>query len=513
MLVHDSLELSAQSRPDTIALVHGDEQATFGDLESGANRIGHLLVAAGLGPGERVGLLAENSRLYVEAFFGILKAGGIVVPLNTAADARSLRAALRDCEARGLIVGSRFAAVGAEAAADLTQLSIAVVPRAADTASFDARRRVIALDRDAGAGAAGRPPGVSRIDLDHAAIIYTSGSTGRPKGATLRHMNIVANTTSIVSYLGLRSDDRMLVVLPFFYVYGQSLLMTHIAVGGRLVIENRFLFPAVALDTLEREEATGLAGVPSTFAILLHKTNLAERRLASLRYVTQAGGAMAPALIRELVAALPSTRIFVMYGATEASARLAYLEPEELPRRIGSIGRAIPNVALRVLRDDGSETAPGEVGEIVARGSNIMEGYWGDPEETARVLDENGYHTGDLARRDADGYLWIVGRKRDMIKSGAHRISPKEIEDALLEHPAVHEAAVVGVPDELLGEAIEAHVVARPGGAPTDQELQEFARQRLPAYKVPRTIRLRDSLPKSSAGKILKDRLRDGAKA
>lgn len=511
MLVHEFLERSADSRPDAIGLVHGDDRATYAQLAQGANRMAHVLVEAGIRPGDRVGLLAENSRLYLESFFGILKAGAIAVPLNTAADPRALGGSLSDCEARALIVGSRLAAVGLAAAAEPGGPSIVVAPARGDLDAAPASLRAVGLDREAGSQAT--PPRVPRTAADRAAIIYTSGSTGRPKGATLRHGNIEANTASIVSYLGLSGADSMLVVLPFFYVYGQSLLTTHVAVGGRLVIENRFLFPAAALDTLEREETTGFAGVPSTFAILLHKTNLASRRLPALRYVTQAGGAMAPALTRELLAALPHARLFVMYGATEASARLAYLDPAELPRRVGSIGRAIPGVELRVLRNDGTEADVDEVGEIVARGPNIMEGYWNDPEETARVLDADGYHTGDLARRDADGFLWVVGRSRDMIKAGAHRISPKEIEDVLLEHPAVHEAAVVGVPDEILGEAIEAHVVARPGASLAAHELEEHSRGRLPAYKVPRAIVLRDALPKSAAGKILKDRLREPGRA
>jgi long-chain acyl-CoA synthetase len=509
MLVHQFLERSAQSRPDAIALVHGDERATYAEIDDGANRIARRVVAAGVRAGDRVGLLADNSRLYVESFFGILKAGGVVVPLNTAADTAMLRAALRDCDARGLVTGSRFSSLSAEARAELPALATVFVPRAEDADAFGTDRAAVVLGDESAGAPAGAPPRVALTDQDRAAIIYTSGSTGRPKGAILRHANIVANALSIVSYLALEPDDRALVVLPFFYVYGQSLLTTHVAAGGSLVLENRFLFPSAVVDTLARSEATGFAGVPSTFAILLHKTNFAQRTFPSLRYVTQAGGAMAPALTRQLIEALPGKKIFVMYGATEASARLAYLPPEDLPAHVGSIGRAIPGVELRILREDGSGAGVDEVGEIVARGPNIMEGYWDDPEETRRVLDADGYHTGDLARRDADGFLWIVGRKRDMIKAGAHRISPKEIEEVLLEHPALLEAAVIGVPDELLGEAIEAHVVLRPRALVEVPQLEEFARSRLPLYKVPRRFVVRGELPKSAAGKVLKDALKN----
>ena len=206
----------------------------------------------------------------------------------------------------------------------------------------------------------------------------------------------------------------------------------------------------------------------NTFAILLNRSNFAERKVPHLRYVTQAGGGMSPELTRRLVKALPDKQIFIMYGATEASARLSYLDPADLPRKIGSIGKAIPNVELKVLRADGTEADVGEVGELVASGPNIMEGYWDDPEETAAVLDRHGYHTGDLGKRDEDGFLYVVGRTREMIKSGAHRISPKEIEETLMEHPQVHEAAVIGQPDEMLGEAIAAFITARPGEEPEE---------------------------------------------
>ncbi len=213
---------------------------------------------------------------------------------------------------------------------------------------------------------------------------------------------------------------------------------------------------------------------------------------------------MAPQLQRRLIAALRDKEIFIMYGATEASARLSYLAPTDLPRKIGSIGKAIPGVTLRVLRSDRSEAASGEVGELVAQGDNIMEGYWDDPDETARVLDQDGYHTGDLARRDEEGYLYVVGRSREMIKSGAHRIAPKEIEDVLLEHPAVHEAAVVGVPDEILGELIAAYVSPRNDAPLDEQAILQWCRQKLAPHKVPGLLRVIEDFERNAAGKINK---------
>jgi acyl-CoA synthetase (AMP-forming)/AMP-acid ligase II len=372
--------------------------------------------------------------------------------------------------------------------------------------------RAVLTEKDLDAGVDPVPP-VDVSEDDPAVIVYTSGSTGKPHGAVLRHGNILANTRSIVRYLELHREDRAVVVLPFPYVYGASLLHTHVAVGGSLVLHGSTVFPNKILDAIAENEATGFAGVPSTFAILLHRSDIASRRFPTLRYVTQAGGPMPPAHVRRLVEALPGTRVIVMYGATEASARLTWLPPEHLERKLGSIGVPIPDVELRIRREDGSEAATDEVGEIVARGPNIMAGYWGDPAGTAEVLDGAGFHTGDLGRRDADGFFWVVGRRREMIKSGAHRISPREIEDVLLLDPAVEEAAVVGRPDEVLGEVVIAHVTARPGKHPSSEGLKRLCQERLPAAKVPVEVHVRESMPRNAAGKVDKLALRATASA
>lgn len=505
VLLHEFLSRSADRDPSAPLLLQGNARVSYGELATDAHRVARLLLEEGVRRGDRVGVLDDNGPFYVAAYYGALEAGAIAVPLNTHLDPHSLRTQLVDCEARALAAGTRFAELARRSIEGAPSVELLLSP-----APIEAKVRVrTRLDWSSLDG--GSAPKVPLLDLDRASIVYTSGSTGKPKGATLSHLNLVANTRSIVRYLGLTAADRMLVVLPFFYVYGKSLLNTHVAAGGSLVLENRFLFPQLAVDAMEREEATGFAGVPSTFAILLDRTNVARKRLPALRYLTQAGGAMAPATIRRVLDTFPGTKLWVMYGATEAGARLTYLPPEDLPRKIGSIGVAIPNVEMRVLRKDGTEAAPNEEGELVARGSNIMEGYWNDPEETARVLDGNGYHTGDLGRRDEDGYFWVLGRTREMIKSGAHRISPKEIEEAILEHPDVSEAAVIGVGDALLGEAIRAYVVPRAGAAVSGEQIGTFLKDRLAAYKIPGRFVTLEALPKSAAGKIRKDRLREQA--
>jgi acyl-CoA synthetase (AMP-forming)/AMP-acid ligase II len=512
-LVHHFLEAQARDRPDHELLVlhdPGPVRLGYAAVNARANQVARLLRAAGVARGDRVAILAHNGVDYVAAWFAALKLGAIAVPVNTASDPASLGHVAADSGARVLVVGPRLERAVVQAGARLAGVATIV------TAGAPAARQAIATavagtnvvplgDAD---GLASDDLGAEVGERDAAAIIYTSGSTGRPRGATLTHRALVANARSIVGYLGLAATDRVLVVLPFHYVYGKSLLTTATAVGATLVIENRFQYPATALDTMAAERCTGFAGVPSTFAILVHRAGLASRALPDLAWVTQAGGGMSPALTRALIAALPGKRIHVMYGATEASARLAHLPPDELAGAIGSIGRAIPGVELTVRRPDGTPCEIDEVGELFAQGDNIMSGYWNDPEETARVLGPHGYATGDLARCDAAGRLWLVGRKKDLLKVAGHRVSAKEIEDAIAEHPAVLEVAVIGVPDELLGDKLRAFVVLRDGAALDAAGLGAFLKDRIAAYKIPDDVQLRADLPKNAAGKVMKEALR-----
>ena len=334
----------------------------------------------------------------------------------------------------------------------------------------------------------------SDVGLDDlCAILYTSGSTGLPRGATLRHRDLAANTRQILAYLHLTADDSVLSVLPFHYSFGNSLLLTHFAVGGRVVIDNRFAYPSTVVDTLERSRVSGFSGVPSHYAILAEKTDFLHRGWPYLRYLTQAGGGMTAALTQRLIDELPShVRLFVMYGQTEASPRLSYVPPERLREKLGSIWIPIPGVTLTIRDEHGRECAPGKVGEVVAAGENLMQGYWNDPAETALVLKADGLHTGDLGRKDDDGFIFLVDRIKNMIKVGANRVSPREIEDVIAEVAGVAEVCVAGVPDELLGEAVEAFVVVAPGadvaGAHprplprVSRPLQGSARRALPGH-------------------------------
>ncbi len=505
-LLHHFLRATAESRPEQVCVVHDGARHDYAEIETQARRTAGVLLEQGLRRGDRVALLCFNSRFFVESYYGVLAAGGIIVPLNTGGGPAQLTPLLADCGATMLIVGRGAERLAQGAWQGLAELAVVFSEGPSGLSDLPAGLRAIDLEA-AKAAQAAVAPSVRAIDQDVACIIYTSGSTGRPRGVTLSHLNCVANAAAVQAYLRLTPADRVLAILPFYYIYGKSVLDTHVAAGATLVIENRFLYPELALNTLESEACTGLSGVPSTFAILLNRSTFAERRFPRLRYVTQAGGAMSPALIRRLMAVLPDQEIFIMYGATEAAGRLAYLPPAELDGAVGSIGRAVDNVELRLLRGDGSVCDVGETGEIVARGSCVMIGYWRAPGETRAVLDADGYHTGDLAQRRGDGNLTIVGRLREMMKSGAHRVAAQEVEDAILESPAVHEVAVVSAPDEILGEVICAYVVAKTSQV-TVAELRRFLGERLPAYKVPAVITLRDQLPRNEAGKIMKEILR-----
>ena len=517
-LVHHFLEDSAERHPEKKALFTAGAWYSFGELDADANKLARLFIMEGMKKGDRIAVFLDNSREYVVTYYAILKAGGITVALNTEQGAEGINYICRDCGARYLVTSRKLSSalepLFAVERAGQTGTGSPLLERlfvwggSNPPEGGGAAERVVVLP---GALSAQSPaaPDVRLIDLETASIVYTSGSTGRPRGAVLSHLNIVSNTRSIVEYLELTAEDRIMVVLPFYYIYGKSLLNTHFFVGGSVVVDNRFLYPNAILQTMKEQAVTGFAGVPSTFTILLRRSGLKTQKFGTLRYLTQAGGPMAPAVQKELAEALAPAKLFIMYGATEASARLSYLDPEDLPRKWGSIGKAIPNVELFVADPEGRPLGAGREGEIVARGANIMSGYWNHPEETEKVLKNGLYFTGDLGTMDDEGFLYVIGRTRDMIKIGGHRVSAKEIEDAIYEHPAVVEAAVIGIPDDVLGEVPKAFLVIKKGHpGEIEEELPRFLQQRLAAYKVPKSFEIRETLPKNESGKIQKLRLR-----
>lgn len=501
----DLLRESARRFADREAIRHRGTATTYGELWRSVLAVSRALRVHGLGQGERVALLIDNSPEYVAAYYAVLHAGGVVVGLNTALRGAELARQIRSCGAAALIAAPDHPDLASVVGAGNTIRMVSCTASQADRAAPPG-----AHAWGDWASATDAPDDSPAIDASHpAAIIYTSGTTGDPRGVTLSHCNLVANTQSILGYLGLTAADRIVNVLPFYYSYGNSVLHTHLAVGGSIVLENSLTYPHLVVQTMAQESATGFSGVPSTFALLLQRVTLADYDLASLRYLTQAGGAMAPALTQRLRAALPRARLFVMYGQTEATARISYLPPERLNDKMGTVGIGIPGVTIEVRDEADARVPAGTAGEVCVRGDNVMLGYWENPQATARVLRDGWLHTGDIGRMDAEGYLSLVGRSSDMIKTGAHRVSPLEIEEVLLALDGVAECAAIGIADEILGEVIKAYVVPRAGATLDSRAVQAHCRARLAVYKVPKDVAFVASLPRTASGKIKRFMLKE----
>ncbi len=479
------------------AVLFRDQVLTYGALRAQVEALAGVFLARGFQKGERIGLYSDNVPFFVVAYLATIRAGLCSVPFPPGTDQKMFRAIIEAAGMRCALVQQKYDRYAREWAAGL---AVDLLPESA-VAGMPA------------APSDGAPaPAFPRIDpgVDLAVLSFTSGSTGLPKAVMVTHRNIQCNTADIMLYMGLTREDRAMLVLPLSYCFGASILHTHLRTGGSVVVCSSFMFPEKVLGEMEAQGCTGFAGVPSTYQILLRKTSFARRSFPALRWLQQAGGKLPGPVIVELAAALPAVRLFVMYGQTEATARLSYLEPEMLATKLGSIGRGLASTRLEVLKEDGSPVEPGsdEVGEIVASGPNITCGYWRGQEETARFFRNGKLHTGDIARVDSDGFLYIVDRARDFIKSMGNRVSPQEVEETISTHGEVLHAAVVGVQDELLGEAIAAFVVPRANGRLDEDHLKAYCNERLPNHKVPQRVYIVDSLPMNSFGKVLKEELR-----
>ena len=496
------LLLAAASRdPAHVALRRQRATWTYGDLVHGAAAAAARLRALGLEPGDRVALLFRNCPEYVAFYYGALASRLAVAPLNVQERAGVLAVQVAHSGAR-LVVGDP----------DHPEWSALMAALPAEVATFE----VTAVDDDGSVesfmqsvgttpGQALTSPAVARDDM--AVLLYTSGTTGRPKGVMLSHGNLVDNNVTIIDYLQLGPDDVGLTVMPFHFSYGNSVLHTHLGAGATLLLEDNLAFPLVVVQRLQNEKVTGFSGVPSTFAILMARTHIENFDLSSMRYLTQAGGAMTRAAIQRMRQLVPSARFFVMYGQTEATARLTYLPPERLDEKLGSIGKALAGIDIEV-RGPQSEVLPaGQTGELCARGPNIMLGYWRDEEASREAVVDSWLHTGDLAHTDEDGFLYIDGRVVEMIKVGSFRVSPLEVEEVLATLPGIAEMAVVSMPDELLGQAVKAVLVLRDGMSLDERQVKAYCRARLAAYKVPKAVEFARELPRTSSGKIQRFKL------
>ncbi len=431
-------------------------------------------------------LVSDNSNFFIENYFGIIKSGVICVPINPALNSSEIKYILDSLNIKLIFTQDKFSkkinALLDEDVEIYTEHSVCnFIKQQEKNYSDDIN-----------------------IKEDVAVILFTSGSTGSPKGVMLTHYNLIYNTNSIIEYLKLTVQDRIEMVLPFYYCYGTSILHTHFRAGGSIVINNKFMFPQTVLDDINKYNCTGFSGVPSNYQILLRLTELKHTKLPSLRYITQAGGKLSEIFIRELIEVLNGVDIFIMYGQTEATSRLSYLPPHLISKKMNSIGKGISGTELLVLDSEGKPVKPGEIGEIVAGGGNIMKGYFNDLVETEKVIKQGYLYTGDLAKVDDEGYIYIVSREKNIIKSAGNRISPKEIEDVILQIPEVVECAVIGVYDDILGEAVKAFVVLLENKSSIDiKYILDFCKKQLPSYKTPRYIEFLKTIPKNSSGKVL----------
>lgn len=507
--VHEWVAHHAGVRPGSPAILTPSHRLTYGELETFVAAFSGELAGVGYGPGDRLLVSLPNSPAAVVASLAAQRLGGTAVEVDRLSPASALDSIMRRSGVRLAVVWGRDLAKWRDVpGADTLELIWVVIPDGTSGPSSTLlpglHTRPMNPDGsvEPGPSQQPRPPEVE-IDPDSAALVlFTSGSTGMPMGVIQTHRNIWANTVSIVSYLGLTHQDRVLATLPLHYCYGRSLLQTHMYVGGSVYFDDRFAFPRTVMEALGSMACTGFAGVPLTFEILRRRVDLSTIEMPKLRYVTQAGGAMARDTIRWARKAFAPADLYVMYGQTEATARLTYLPPRDAITKEGSIGVPVPGVELRVVDTSGTEVTPGMVGEIVARGDNVTPGYLDDPEATAQAIRDGWLWTGDLAVLDEDGYLYHRGRAKEIIKVGGHRVSLAEIEQAMERHPDVEEAAVWGSPDDLMGEVPMAAVVIREGSDTNESSLREFARSQIPSHMVPVRFRFVRKLPRTSNGKL-----------
>lgn len=461
------------------------ESISFNELFKNSLKLASFL-RNNIGENNNIILVSPNSIFFVTAYLGILKSGNICIPLNFAIEQVNL-----------------------DFISNKTRNSIVFISKRHQE-KLELNESLLIINEDKLNSIIENQIFSGEFGLFNknkvAEIIFTSGSTGNPKGVMISHENIISNTDSIIDYLNLTSNDIVGIVLPFFYCYGLSLLHTHLKIGGSIVLNNNFIFLSTVIDDLLKYKCTGFAGVPSHFQILLKKSKTFKNtNFPELRYVTQAGGKLHDVFIEEFVNTFPKIDFYVMYGQTEATARLSYLPPNLVTRKLGSIGKSIPGVSIKVVKSNGNTVKVNETGELIAKGDNIMMGYYKDVEGTKDAIKNGWLYTGDMARVDEEGFIYLVARKKEIIKIGGKRVSPKEIEGVILLVPQVVDCTVTGFYDEILGEAIKAVVVIDKLHNKSDikDKIIKNCKERLSLYKIPQIIELKSNMDLKSTGKKL----------
>jgi len=464
-------------------VIGNKETISYNELYNNSIKVASFL-NKNIGVNKKIILINQNSVFFITAYLGILKSGNICVPLDFSIEQENLNFISNLTKSPIIFCDEKLKA----------KLDLSIFSEILDINKLDDfinNQEIVEYEN-------------TFNEKKLAEIIFTSGSTGKPKGVMISHKNIISNTSSIIEYLKLTSDDIICAVLPFYYCYGLSLLHTHLRVGGSIVLNNTFIFLGTVINDLKNYKCTGFAGVPSHFQILLKKAKTFKTTLfPDLKYVTQAGGKLHNVFIEEFVDAFPSIEFHVMYGQTEATARLTYLPPKMVKNKLGSIGVGIPGVELKIIDNDGVEVDNGSEGELIAKGGNIMLGYFNEIEETNNTIKNDWLYTGDIAKADQEGYLYLVARKKEIIKVGGKRVSPKEIEEVILKNPIVLDCTIKSVEHEVLGEALKAIIIVNKieNEEILKKEILKSCKEKLSLYKIPQIFEFSNKMNFKSTGK------------
>lgn len=517
MLVNDFLECGTKNFPNKKALIYNDKRFLYIQIENAANSLANALIDFGLKKQDRSAIYLENSAESVISIFGILKASGVFVVINSQVKAKKLDYILNDCQVKTLITDAKH----------LKQINnvLSNCPNLKNVIVVDEITNEIQEYRDDEnfpklcsfsnilSDYSNKRPVCQNNEGDLASLIYTSGTTGNPKGVMLTHLNMVSAADSIITYLENTSDDIILNCLPLSFDYGLYQVLMAFKFGGTVVLERSFLYPYQVINLIIKEKVTGFPLVPTIAAILLQLKNLKKYDFSNLRYITNTAQALAPKHITGLQNIFPKTKIYSMYGLTECK-RVSYLPPDQISKKPTSVGIPMPNTKVYIIDEKGKRiTKPGVIGELVIKGPNVMKGYWNLPKETSKCLKdgeipgEKILYSGDLFKTDEEGFLYFISRKDDIIKTAGERVSPKEIENVLYALNGVVEAAVVGIPDEILGLAIKAVVSLKKNSNLTGKDIMMHCRKNLENFMVPKVVEFRDKLPKTTTGKISKKEL------
>lgn len=517
--VHDWVRAHAADRPDAPAIGMPERPwVSYRELQARIDALVVRFARLGMGKGSFGIVSLPASDVSVAAALAMQTLGGVCIDINREAGKDTFAEVLRQTEATVACVLLRDVPTWAGLAADRPGLTLVVVhpepppARAEQVLAHTAWEWLPTHGPDDPADPATDALRAELTPDDMALLVYTSGSTGTPRAVIQTHGNIDANTRAIVRYLELTERDRAMATLPLFYCYGRSVLQTHLLVGGSVFFDHRFMYPAVVMKELQEQSCTGFAGVPLTFENLRRQLDIASMSFPTLRYVTQAGGAMHPDTIRWARQAFAPAVLFVMYGQTEATSRLAYLHPADAERKEGSVGKILDNLELRIVDDAGNPLPPGVDGHVTVRGPSVTPGYFKAPQETAEILRDGWLYTGDLGHVDDEGYLYLTGRTKEFLKLGGNRVSAREIEEVLRRHDQVRDVAVVGIVDTEGAEQAVAVVVREDGTDLDEAGLRRWSRERLPAFKVPRFVRFVDALPTTSSGKVARSELQEWIK-